>query len=693
MKFSALGTPGKVVWFNFELARRQGFDVPSSNRMTPRFHRQLITALSYRALQPHQTVNGGSAITLYADKYGGVGVGKGLGSARSGFLPFGNLYLKGVGITPLFRQDRPEDPAQSHGGLQLDHCLGEAVFGEVDQHLFTRGSSRILAIIDQGESVVYGDGRRVAIALAVRCGSQLRPGHLLSKLVRRRSILETFTRITKETKQLVTRRAKVRSADIPDIKATMLRVVDDHARATAERFRWRMIHGAVTSSNMEMGGATLDLTTRSAQPRTAPVYFREDYVSFFGHEHVDCAIQLRLSYRALVKSIPRRQRLRLNAKSFNFISEMERAYFQHLQEQLLGATGLKTEVAKCIRTGHADLARRFTATIAAMCSLRNPGSVEMARRVVENVSVLDVFNLLKEFPRKYFAAPNNKHANFIRAALKPIFKGNRFHVNKKRAEVRKLIVQFDHVYSELMNACKGYAKDYYGSRANMPASIISRAEFENEPINLYRSTLYQDFEEAIKTYRLTGDAEVLRAIVEMKVAASRRKVDALLAQGKSQRLSDGGFELEMQTINGVKYSVQAWNNRRQTRSLHVDIPVVRFSDSFETSLPGWPRLSLRQIRSLRYRFTTNGWRGSRFVRGRLVEDASGGLFITFEVNSNLPLAGRLEGVFYLSWSPELRLGNGVALNGYAFAIPDKQELAKFTECIHRTKGNKAVAPE
>ncbi len=56
VKFSALGTPGKVVWFNFGLARRQGFDVPSSNRMTPRFHRQLITALSYRALQPQSSV-------------------------------------------------------------------------------------------------------------------------------------------------------------------------------------------------------------------------------------------------------------------------------------------------------------------------------------------------------------------------------------------------------------------------------------------------------------------------------------------------------------------------------------------------------------------------------------------------------------------------------------------------------------
>jgi hypothetical protein len=384
----------------------------------------------------------------------------------------------------------------------------------------------------------------------------------------------------------------------------------------------------------------------------------------------------------LVKSIPRRQRLRLNAKSFNFISEMECAYAQHLQAQLLGATGLKAEVAKLLQTEHADLARRFTETVAVMCSLRNPGSVEMARSVVENVSVLDVFNLLREFPGEYFAAPNHKHIRFIRTALRPVFKGNRFHVNKKRAEVKKLIARFDSIYRELMHACKAYAKNHYGDSKSMRASITLRAAFENEPISLFRSQLYEDFEEAIRTYKLTGEADVLRAIVETKVSASLRRVDVLLAQGKSQHLADGGFALEMQTIDGINYSIRVRKDRRQTRSLLVDIPVVRFSNSFETGLPGWPRLTLSQIRSLRYRFTTNGWARSRFVCGRLVKDASGRLMIAFEVNSRLPLAGRLEGAFYPGGSAERHLGDQAAFNGYAFALPDKIEMAKLAEGMH-----------
>jgi len=216
----------------------------------------------------------------------------------------------------------------------------------------------------------------------------------------------------------------------------------------------------------------------------------------------------------------------------------------------------------------------------------------------------------------------------------------------------------------------------------MRSSITSRAAFENEPINLYRSRLYGDFEEAIRTYKLTGDDDVLRAVVETNVSASLRRVDALLAQGKAQRLGDGGFELEMQTIRGVNYSVRVRNDRRQTRSLRISIPVNRFSDSFETGLPGWPRLTPGQIRSLRYRFTIDGWVSSRQVQGRLVSGASGRLLIAFEISSRLPLAGRLEGILSLCRTTGLDLADQAPLTGYAFAIPDALELETIKAGLH-----------
>jgi hypothetical protein len=56
--------------------------------------------------------------------------------------------------------------------------------------------------------------------------------------------------------------------------------------------------------------------------------------------------------------------------------------------------------------------------------------------------------------------------------------------------------------------------------------------------------------------------------------------------------------------------------------------------------------------------------------------------IAFEVNSRLPLAGRLEGAFYPGGSAERQLGDQAAFNGYAFALPDKIEMAKLAEGMH-----------
>jgi len=154
-------------------------------------------------------------------------------------LPSGNLYLKGVGHTPLFRHDDPDDLAHAHGGVQINDCLCEAVFGEVNHNLFTHGSTRILAIIDQGLDVTYPYGR-VPIALAVRAGGHLRPGNLLARKMRRGdSLLDLFVRMTRETGQLVLRSATLpgnEMTDSPDLSATMLRIINDTRSSTRKSF-------------------------------------------------------------------------------------------------------------------------------------------------------------------------------------------------------------------------------------------------------------------------------------------------------------------------------------------------------------------------------------------------------------------------------------------------------------------------
>lgn len=679
VEFTVVKTPGTVIWCNFELAAELGFNVPPSNRLTNQFHQQLVDALSYRVLPDGEDARGRPTIKLYADRYGGDGLGGTLGAGRAGFLPYGNLYLKGVGLTPLFKGGNVDDFPHSHGGVQLNDCMGEAVFGEVNQHLLTQGSTRILAIIDQGKIIRYPNGFTVPIALVVRCGTQLRPGHLLSKHVQAScSLLEIFKRITTETGQLVMRKSADAHGLIPDIKATMRRIIDDHARGVAELYRWRLIHGAVTSSNMEMSGAMLDLTSQSSQPRTAPVCFLLEDLSFYGNEHIDHATQLRPVYRALINNVPKEQHRLLNALPFNMIAEMEKSYRQHLEIQLLCAAGLKREVAERIRTEHADVAKRFTETIKKMCALRNPGNLEMGRGVVEKVSVLDVFTLLRTFPEKYFADTSANYAKDIRAALRPIFRGNRFHVRKKRSVVTALIKEFVLVYRELMESCASFAEEFYADASSMRVSITARAAFENEPLKLNRTQLYEEFDKMIQTYKSTGDVESFSKAVREIISASLRSVDALLKQGKSRRTNDGEFELEIQAIDGINYAIEARDDLRQTRRLRVSVPVKRIGKFYVTPLAGHTSLMKRQMESLCYQFTFDNWVKTRMVNARLSKDAAGRFAIVCEPIENLPPIGLLEGAFSLSGErPSLMKDVGMKFTGYTFVVPDKQELMRL----------------
>ena len=357
---------------------------------------------------------------------------------------------------------------------------------------------------------------------------------------------------------------------------------------------------------------------------------------------------------------------------------MQKAYRQHLQVQLLCATGLKREVAERLQTEHADLAHRFTEIVMKMCELRNPGNVEMARGTVEKVSVLDVFTLLRVFPEKYFADTTANQTKAIRAALKPIFKGNRFHIRKKRSVVTALIKEFAHVYRELMETCESFVEEFYGDASGMRASITSRAAFENEPLKLYRTQLYREFDDAIQTFKSSGDVESFRKIVGERISASLRKVDALLMQGKSRRMDDGGFELEMQTIDGINYSIQAWDDRRQTRRLQISVPVKRVGKYYLTPLAGQPHLTRRQIASLCCHFTIDDLLNPRLVSMSLSKDAEGHFVIVCDPIENLPPIGRLKGAFSLCEESAGFMKDGeVKFSGYTFAVPDRQELMKL----------------
>ena len=522
-EFPARRVPGKVVWCNFELARELGFDVPRSNQLTREFEEELIAKLSLRALTPGEEVRANQIVTLYADRYGGDGVTPALGAGRAGFLRDANLYIKGLGFTPLFRHNDKEDFVHSHGGVHFEDCLSEAIFGEVDHNLFELGASRIVAIIDQGKFVTEPSGRRRPVAIAVRTGTQLRPGHLLAKRVRgSRSPVEMFASIASATGQLV----RQTGSRWPDLAATMLCIVDDHARTAADSFRWRMIHGAISPSNMDLSGAMLDLPTQSTQPRTAPI-FKLDYAgSAYGTEHQERGFYLAEMYRRVLRATDAATRARFNLRWLNVSNEMDVRYARHLRVKLLCATGLRTKAAREICAADPDLADRFCNVTLAMAGLKNPGSTCVARKVVEDCCVLDVFNTFAHLPSAYFANKDLNHALLKHA--RPIYKGNRFHLRAKQRRVDQLAGEFATVYQQLMRA----AANYYDNRTDMERSITARAAFENQPLDaLYCHPLYEALNRAIAEYKTSGNAQIISDAINSRITQSLRSVDGLLSRG------------------------------------------------------------------------------------------------------------------------------------------------------------------
>jgi hypothetical protein len=326
--------------------------------------------------------------------------------------------------------------------------------------------------------------------------------------------------------------------DTPDLRATMLRVIDDHARTAADSFRWRMIHGALSPSNMDMSGAMLDLPTQSTQPRTAPI-FKLDYVrAVFGTEHKERGFYLAEMYRRVLRATDAATRVQFNLQWLNVSNEMDRAYERHLQVKLLAATGLRTEVAREVQQQRSDIATRFTEVLLAVAALKNPGSAWAARKVVKDLCVGDVFGLLGRLPSEFFADRSRELSEIVIELACPVYKGNRFHIRAKQRRVEELATEFAGIYKQLMEV----AENHYTSRAEMERSIKARAAFENQPIDaLYCHPLYQDLNRAIVAYKATGNTQIISDAIDTRIARSLRSVDGLQSRGNSAQKQLGAL--------------------------------------------------------------------------------------------------------------------------------------------------------
>ncbi len=651
---------GNVLWFNWALAEEMGLELPPDRRMTEGFEKQLLAQLNLEVLPEGRDPGDKKVVEGWSDYYGGSGIGHNQGSGRAAF--FGDLNAKGVGAIQEMLSDLTSFDHR-HGGMSFLEGGTEAVLGEVNRNLFQRGSTRILAILDRGDYITWADGGEERRAVAYRHGHQTRPAHLLAGQNRG----EEFGMLVRMLEQ---------SGDLEQSKdgrrvnltASVENLVKAHARVSAEQFRYRILHGALSPSNTEFDGSMLDLATETPQARTAPVRVlergtRNSAYSFEGEK------QRRIEHLKVIANTARAGAVKAKkdyqyspvkvAKLFQLEYEKEK------QVQLLGASGLSPHLARAVNQRAPVAAKTFAQTLGQLATERNSGkNLNMDKSVVRDVSVADIFGALSRVPKQAFLHPDADLVPVLKEALQ--LKGGDSPEQAKRID--GLIGRLAPAYREVLRAGRDAHLQAGGTDRGYERAVIHRAAFENRPMEgLYRAQLRWSLVEATNDYQETADTDAFQKVVDRTITHGIRDVDALKRVGGTRELSDGTKVLQERTVRGVNYGVVM--SPEGPASVRVALPIESL-DGGRVRLPtlDGAELSSEQVSSLGYQYTLDGWQTQEWAP---VQVGDGEL--VFEVPSFTSQAAVLEGLFHSGagdhWLKD-RAGN---FEGYVFAVPDEGE--------------------
>lgn len=215
---------------------------------------------------------------FWADRYGGDGIGVNGGSGRSAQDDW--FQLKGIGRTPLLGRGVSDDSFwHSHGGISLVDAIQEAVWGEVFARALPHGASRVAAIIATGTDCWYevdGSRSRAPRALILR-QIAVRPAHFMRAVY--------FTRATGDLHVSDTERVRcaVRSlttvfkqlgmvgqgSETDVLGSGLLVMVERLGMQIAHAQVRRLMHGAISPSNVGLDGRWVDFGTATQLPTFA----------------------------------------------------------------------------------------------------------------------------------------------------------------------------------------------------------------------------------------------------------------------------------------------------------------------------------------------------------------------------------------------------------------------------------------
>src|SRR5262249_15498525 len=267
-----------------------------------------------------------------------------------------------------------------------------------------------------------------------------------------------------------------------------------HARTAAEQVRWRVLHGALSTSNMGLFGEMVDLWLATAQARTAPIHAartrRRDAV--FGREHLSRAPALHAVYLSVTEALTADHRKYFGAERFDCVSEFHRFYEEELSIQLLLAAGFDDSQALGLRSSHPAVVKRYVDVLTRLMALRNPGMLNARIATGERIGVVDVFRVLSLLPRhhfRFFRSPDADLTGVVRKLARIQVSGSAARRRRNRRLAYKHLDRLARIYGELVTEALGVVSPNSRSWrgwSTAAAAICSRAERRQVSLRAYR---------------------------------------------------------------------------------------------------------------------------------------------------------------------------------------------------------------
>ena len=286
----------EVVWFD-----QQGIcDASGEHWDSARFKQAFSYAVSENWISDASIFDCNTVKTLYAERYGSVGLGGNGGGARCGNL--GQFQLKGMGKNPLAGST---DEWHSYGGFSLTEATTELINAQVLNKVLPLGAVPCYGLIFSGKDTAYTPyhtanyrgGHTVGKGALLVREACLRPAHFLENPSYcvpeslKSSVVKDRIRMKRVLKQLVSP-----FENNEDLIAFLATFVANCANQMAFAKLFRLYHGAFTVNNVAIDGRWLDLTNVSFVPAGRNYQNAKNLVSFNDEHHSPMGIVDELVY-------------------------------------------------------------------------------------------------------------------------------------------------------------------------------------------------------------------------------------------------------------------------------------------------------------------------------------------------------------------------------------------------------------